>query len=284
MIAISCLAFITLGWYFVLLLTVFINTSIWTSYFILVSISSLGYFIFYLIRYNDEVVHHYSEYALKGSVEDRQTQITEYKKSVNRLFEQVNKDIALERNRIENLIENQWEKLQKQILSRRLAYSQLEIESVQNIRRGRTELFFLEYLYKIFHRDVKIDVAPVMNNAFRPDFVVVCSDLGLYVDIEIDEPYVLDSGEVIHHDRSRDSIRNKFFISHNWIVIRFSERQIVNDPCDCALFVRNVLLAIGRKESFVETTLKGEPMWTYEEAQLMKLKDERRTYLKHLRE
>jgi hypothetical protein len=282
-IFIAGIGFITIGGLFLRPISEFFEVSFLTTYLTLVLSSAIAYFIYDLIKNKDNIVTYHSEYKVEGLVKDRISKLNEYKNSVNQIFKLANQEIDKERKRVECLIENQKEIILKGILAKRLAKFDFKIEHKENTKRGKTELFFLQYLYEIFQKNVKIDVGPVMKKPFLPDFVIVYSDLGLFVDVEIDEPYVLETGEIIHHDRSRDSIRNQFFISNNWIVIRFSERQIVENPTECALFIKNVLVAIARREIFVETEIRPESTWTYEEVYLMKDRDERRNYLKNLK-
>ncbi|MCC5936189.1 MAG: hypothetical protein JJU34_02800 [Lunatimonas sp.] len=279
----ACIGYITIGGYFIKPISDFFNISFWSTYLTLVLTTSISYFLYDVIKNKNEIIQYHLEDVLEGSDEERLLKLSEYKKSVNALFKQANIEIEKERKRIKDLIESEREEIQKKILKKRLTFNQLNIEPINNIRRGKTELFFLQYLYISFKSDVKIDVAPIMKKAFLPDFVIVCSELGLYVDIEIDEPYALESGEIIHHDRSKDCTRNQFFISHNWIVIRFSEKQIVQSPDECVFFIKNILSAIGQKNNLIETNIKSESLWSYEEVNLMKFRDERSKYLSLLK-
>lgn len=282
-IFISGIGFITFGGLFLRQISEFFEVSFLTTYITLVLSSAIGYFTYDLIKNKDQLRTYHSEYKLEGSVEIRILKLNEYKNLVNQIFKQANQEIEQERKRVECLIEDQKEIILKRILAKRLAQFDLKIEYIENTKRGKTELFFLQYLYEIFKKNVKIDVGPIMKKPFMPDFVIICTDLGLFVDVEIDEPYVLETGEIIHHDRSRDSIRNQFFTSHNWIVIRFSERQIVENPSECALFIKDVLVAVAGRKNFVETNVVPESTWTYEEVYLMKERDERRNYLNNLK-
>ncbi|MCF1752620.1 hypothetical protein [Mariniradius sediminis] len=257
----------------------FLNVPFLLVAFIAIFASSIFYFVYHLLNGNNDIMISSSYTVLVGSEDERVSKLNEYKDSIYKLFENASKELAIERNMIETSIETQREEIQKGILKKRLENYYLGIEQAKSSKRGKTEFFFLQFLHETFRSNVKIDVAPVMKKAFLPDFVIICSDLGLYVDVEIDEPYSLESGDIIHHDRSRDSVRNQFFIDHNWIVIRFSERQIVENPLECVSFITNVLSALGKKEKYIETNIKQEPLWTYEQVNLMRFRDERRKYL-----
>lgn len=80
------------------------------------------------------------------------------------------------------------------------------------------------------------------NSSFRPyisDFAYVNDEIGLVILIEIDEPYTIQNREPIHLN---DNDRNSFFLELNWIIIRFSEEQILNNTNECCEFISQVIL------------------------------------------
>lgn len=114
-----------------------------------------------------------------------------------------------------------------------------------------------------------------MKNPFFPDFLIIDEELGIYIDIEIDEPYSFDTGDLIHHNKSNDIKRDYFFTENCWIVIRFSENQILSQPYECVSLIENILEAIKNKENQIITYLIEEKKWTVEEAKAMKIKNSR---------
>jgi very-short-patch-repair endonuclease len=97
---------------------------------------------------------------------------------------------------------------------------------------GVSEKAFYEIMKRIFPTIVQ-GVAfqnPKFPHPYSADFILVHSS-GLSIDIEIDEPYVGNT-KAPHHciDQGKDDIRNQFFTSNNWVVIRFSEKQAVKYP------------------------------------------------------
>ncbi len=58
------------------------------------------------------------------------------------------------------------------------------------------------------------------------------------IDIEIDEPYEYKTKKEIHYIGCGDEDRNKYFISNNWFVIRFTENQIKNHLAECVDIVK----------------------------------------------
>ena len=145
-----------------------------------------------------------------------------------------------------------------------------------NVKRGKTELFFLELLIKRFGSQVKVDIAPnAYQNYYFPDFVFECAKSGLHIDIEIDEPYSLKEKEPIHYIGSKDEGRNRYFLDQNWVVIRFSENQIINNTQGCLNLIDKVVNAILQKRVPENNNLPPEKRWTYEEALLMASRDTR---------
>lgn len=96
---------------------------------------------------------------------------------------------------------------------------------------------------------------------YYPD-IVVTDGKGFYMDIEIDEMYTLDNHNPIHYlevvlnednnqtKRSSDYIRNREFTYAGWIVIRFSETQIVNNPRECARAICDIYNCIFDYKKF----------------------------------
>jgi hypothetical protein len=159
--------------------------------------------------------------------------------------------------------------------------SEIEIKlNNLNENRGKTELFFLEKLYDFFGNQIKIDASPnVGSNPFQPDYILICNITGLHINIEIDEPYSAKNGIPIHHERSNDSKRNDFFSEINWIVIRFSEQQIIQETNACCNLISNVINSIINKNNSYSHNVTLQKKWSYEEAQIMKNKNIRNSYL-----
>ena len=123
---------------------------------------------------------------------------------------------------------------------------------------------------------------PDFDYPYTPDFAYINGSL--YIDIEIDEPYVYKSKQPYHclYD-SKESNRNGFFLSRNWLVIRFAEEQVCRYPESCCKVVAQVI-----------SNMTGEPIpsalrnakdlpevkrWTTSEAQQMADTNYRDTYL-----
>jgi very-short-patch-repair endonuclease len=101
-------------------------------------------------------------------------------------------------------------------------------------QRGRSEEQFYNALSRHFGKNYirKSMQLGDFASPYAPDFCFIDAATGMHIDIEIDEPYVADSKEPIHY-RDKDTDRNAFFTQNGWLVIRFSEEQIVKYPAAC---------------------------------------------------
>jgi hypothetical protein len=116
-------------------------------------------------------------------------------------------------------------------------YRQKNIQNLKNVleltkepkkmnvdpRRGYLEDYFHNYLTSFFQDKIKVNLQlkkPDFDYPYTPDFIYQDKKWNLYIDIEIDEPYVKNTKKPIHVD---DSTRNEFFLESNWIIIRFAE-------------------------------------------------------------
>jgi very-short-patch-repair endonuclease len=151
---------------------------------------------------------------------------------------------------------------------------------------GVSEKAFYQVMKHIFPSIVQ-GVAfqnPKFSHPYSADFILVHSS-GLSIDIEIDEPYVGNT-KAPHHciDQGKDDIRNQFFTNNNWLVIRFSEKQVVKYPYHCCKVIAEVIARVAGDYTFL-TQLKNvpnlphEPMWTIKQAKNWAMLDYRKTYL-----
>lgn len=211
---------------------------------------------------------------------ERMKLLDNYKKEVKTIVKKYNRNYDKRLKEIKYVLESNSESAEIDILKERISEeSKVGLRNIPNPQRGKSELFFLKHLYEVFERNVFIDYAPdVGNNPFQPDFIVRDNDLGLHLDIEIDEPYSLVDGKTIHHDRTKDGERNTFFNNLNWGVIRFTEKQILKSPKKCVKLIQDTLEAVRKRKDFVKHDIEKEIFWTHEEALLMKLNNYRSSY------
>jgi hypothetical protein len=146
--------------------------------------------------------------------------------------------------------------------------------SLNNRKRGKTELEFLHELYQVFGNQIHVDVALDSFN-YYPDFVYCCPVTGLHIDIEIDEPYSFLDREPIHYKGCDDPKRNNYFLSENWCVIRFAEEQIIKQPKECVQLVQIFVDSLKNKRMTFLHYVYEVPKWTYEEARIMAYKSVR---------
>ena len=128
---------------------------------------------------------------------------------------------------------------------------------------------------------------PISGTSFRytADFILVHKPTGLAIDIEIDEPYEGRRGKP-HHciDRGKDNQRNQFFLEKNWVVIRFSELQVVKYPDSCCKAIARVIAQItgdyrGLAQFGNVADLLPHKQWTVKEAIYMAKTKFRNSYL-----
>jgi very-short-patch-repair endonuclease len=151
--------------------------------------------------------------------------------------------------------------------------------------QGWTESFFEYKLEKYFKGHVLKKMIIEENTSFpyEPDYILAYPEYSVYVDIEIDEPYIYKTGNSTHHE-GKDIQRNKYFLSKGWGIIRFSEEQIVKYPNICCHLISIYLGHVTGKniwgEGFQNTIqIPLIPTWTKEEAIKMSEINYRNVYL-----
>lgn len=112
--------------------------------------------------------------------------------------------------------------------------------------KGRSEKQFFDLVrdtLPIVYDNLAIRGEFIDSRFYKPDIVLWDEELGIIMDIEIDEPYVSSNKEPIHYLGS-DNKRDEFFSSHHWFVIRFAEEQIIKYPDDCIVYILDVYRSI----------------------------------------
>lgn len=151
------------------------------------------------------------------------------------------------------------------------------------LNKGVSENYFLHYLDKAFPGRIKSNIcipSQVGGYSYVPDFVFYDQDLNLYIDIEIDEPYIGYNLQPIHYIGSDDK-RDIQFNSKGWVVIRFAEVQIIRFPDQCIDYISklvNCLLCADPIDSILFTGNKIK-RWSHAEAQKLCKQDYRNIYL-----
>jgi hypothetical protein len=159
------------------------------------------------------------------------------------------------------------------------------------VQQGVSEKQFFVYLCRYFSGFYDFCMGgefPIPGTSLRytADFILVHQRTGLAIDIEIDEPYDGRTGKP-HHcvDRGKDSQRNQFFLERNWVVIRFSELQVVKYPDSCCRVIARVIFQItGDYRGLVQlenvVDLLSHKQWTVKEATYMAKNKFRNSYLR----
>ncbi len=189
----------------------------------------------------------------------------------------------LKSKEFQNIITQELESSKKSFLKSTMAPQ----KSIVPVTRGLSEIFFLEYLKSYFdYTNITIMTGMVLN-FYYPDFVIFHHD-GLYVDVEIDEPYVGSSKKVIHYydpknDCFTDSARNEYFVENKWAVVRFAERQIFKEPELCCLIIADLINSIVGSSLMKDYSrlvkISKENIWTLDQADEMALFNFRNSYI-----
>lgn len=155
-------------------------------------------------------------------------------------------------------------------------------------KHGQSELIAFARFFKYGCGEIREDVCVrICGHNYEPDFAYVNKEKGVYIDIEVDEPYAT-SGHPTHFllddDTNKDSVRNKRFQDAGWYVIRFSEEQIFCHTKECLREVYRIALDAGAVDEMPEGLcgvpgLKPLQRWTKDDAYRMKRSNYRKSYL-----
>jgi len=165
----------------------------------------------------------------------------------------------------------------------------LQPDGVTDAPIGASERAFGQVLETFFPRRVKAQLRlpiPNWDGAYSTDFTISFPEIGIWIDVEIDEPYDYKTGKPTHcSDDERDRNRNSFFLLNNWIVVRFSEEQVVRYPESCSKEIALVIRRVTGIEKYVHdladaTSLGISPMWTSRQAKKMAKAKVRDKYLR----
>ena len=163
-----------------------------------------------------------------------------------------------------------------------------------NMIRGKSEVAFLQILTDYFGDQIKTDkvieiftygkrnsstymdsydleTSQKLANAYVPDFVFEHRMSGMTIDIEIDEPYTTYGKPIHYYANQHDASRNRYFLERKWLVIRFSEEQVVLQPKSCCKEIATIVSELtgddetANKLSDVKR-LYRHPKWGRDEA------------------
>ncbi|WP_373544683.1 hypothetical protein [Chamaesiphon sp.] len=110
---------------------------------------------------------------------------------------------------------------------------------------------------------------------------------GLGMAIEIDAPYQDDLGTPCHcwDNNEADKQHDRYLLGKGWIVVRFTERQIVTNPKGCCGVIAELIIELTQDSSLAELaksakTLKVCPQWSIKQVSRMSKEGFRAQYLK----
>ncbi len=168
--------------------------------------------------------------------------------------------------------------LYRKKLKTQLTTSAMAPQGYSDAPQGAAEEQFKSYLETYFprriHQGLKFHI-PNAQHSYSADFTYADNEFGLWIDIEIDEPYYYKNGSPTHAcDDDKDKIRNLFFLKGNWVIIRFAEEQVVRQPNECCKAIAEVVVKIAGETKLLEKfktlrDLRAVHHWTTEEAKRM---------------
>lgn len=260
---------------------------------------SIGVSLFNIINYSkikrDELVQYESylrqlkEYKEKlNNVEDiflseqeyyKNVLLPKYEKELNNYTEQLNK------HKNKNFIRGyRRDRLTKYF---QLAKKPSSFNKVDKFTKGATEDFFLNFLYRKISEKIITNFTLNYSSkekefSYKPDFIIQVEELNLYIDIEIDEPYIGSNGKPIHY-KGVDELRNTYFVDNRWIVVRFAEIQVVKFPEECCDLINNLIKSLKNGEYIdfknVKNIVPNFEGWNKEESNRLAFNRFRNTYL-----
>lgn len=144
-------------------------------------------------------------------------------------------------------------------------------------QKGRSEDLLFASLMSRMPKSVHIDTKV---SGYYPDLMISTNN-NVYIDVEIDEPYEMESKKEIHYIGCSDDERNERITQKEWLVIRFSESQVINKCTVCTNIIEKIkeLIETGNIQLLdsindLFESIK-EKRWTKEEALMMAIEDVR---------
>lgn len=158
--------------------------------------------------------------------------------------------------------------------------------------RGHTEEKFEILLRRSLKESTRykvlgdVSIHTVENkHPYEPDIAIVeiSNKYGLRIDIEIDEPYGGFDKTPIHYIGCGDNFRDRNLANLGWLVVRFSEKQIHQEPDNCIFYLHHLISLID--PDFSISSLGSKPSqdkcWSKAEAQIMAIQRFREQLLNH---
>lgn len=141
----------------------------------------------------------------------------------------------------------------------------------KNCKRGLSESWLSFWIKR--HRLKGFSDATALKvpgHRYEPDLAYIDEARGIFIDIEVDEPYTF-ARRMPTHVKGNDDERNRQVIEAGWVVLRFSEQQALTMPECVVRTVMDVVRTIApevempKAVSEVESAVP-EPRWDLAEA------------------
>lgn len=110
------------------------------------------------------------------------------------------------------------------------------------------------------------------GHRYEPDLAYIDEQRGIFIDIENDEPYTLGK-RIPTHYLGKDDQRNSDITAAGWIVLRFSEKQLIDTPARVVRTIMDVVRSIApdiEMPPVLQNTqpVDTDPRWDYDTARL----------------
>ena len=133
-----------------------------------------------------------------------------------------------------------------------------------------------------FHDNLSLSVA---GHRFEPDLAYIDAERGIFIDIEVDEPYTMGRC-VPTHPIGSDDHRNQLFTQAGWTVLRFSEKQCIVTPKSVLRTVLDVVCQMNKSVEMPKALADISPVepdlrWNYDSAKQLARLRYRDPYLEH---
>ncbi len=158
----------------------------------------------------------------------------------------------------------------------------------KNCKKGPGEqwlaLWIMRHRLKGFYDNLALRTG---SHRYEPDLAYIDEQRGIFIDIENDEPYTLGKRTPTHY-QGKDDQRNCDITAAGWIVLRFSEKQLIDTPARVIRTVMDVVRSISPDVDMPQVLQNVQPVdtdsrWDYDTARQHAKSRYRDSYMnKHL--
>jgi len=164
----------------------------------------------------------------------------------------------------------------------------LPFPSKKKKRMGASEMVNLYRLFRLGLGEIREDVCVRFEgHNYEPDYAYINEEKGIYIDIEVDEPYST-GGKPTHYlnadGTNSDSARNQRFQQAGWYVARFTEEQMFCHTAQCMKAVYELAMKAGAIDHLPQKLLDVPDLkpcrrWDANDSFAMKRRRHRKSYL-----